>query len=643
MISFNNIVDTFQTFVDNHFFLKTFGYGSQEDVDQEKNTDFPLLHLVYTQGSYQDGIKNYSLDIYILDLPNDKEDKVSFQKEAISDSEKCAEDIINDITNGFNIFTWAAGTTVQSASITPLEEVTKNTLAGVLLSISINVPYTYDACELPLIPVTPSTPSDCLPATYVNGDSSFTIEIVSGATYTAPNITVTQADGSTSSIVPNVNFTCAFPVLQAINSNGDVLEDITSYPAGGEIDIADTPITNSDGSFNVDAPSGVEYTAPDINLTQVNGTAADAPSLQDIVCAWSAIRINSSGGITLATVSSFPAGAIYTLADQTVKIANSNGTAIEVGINYANDTDVLVSDSTLEDSAGTILTLPTVRQIIIPNTVVTSASVTGTLMTINVPSASTPSGICYQNTSPLFNVSYTTGDSQSAYEAGAYDRTPPTHPEFAAELNYLADQADIRVTPATGTSGTDLVSPTLLKYNNAFGNKLRFTDTEGNGSDATVGSNIWAHVDWNAHSFTGATDNYVIDHLTGYGYSVTYLLDGAKFNLSTANGQTWALWMAYIAGVTYLSYSDWIPLDLSDMRSAHGPKCMPQTVWADDFFNFERSDNRGSFLTGESRSSTLYYPIYDSGNNDMVVDTSKATSSGFQDVIVNVFIKRKHY
>ncbi len=75
MISFNNIVDTFQTFVDNHFFLKTFGYGSQEDVDQEKNTDFPLLHLVYTQGSYQDGLKNYSLDIYILDLPNDKEDK----------------------------------------------------------------------------------------------------------------------------------------------------------------------------------------------------------------------------------------------------------------------------------------------------------------------------------------------------------------------------------------------------------------------------------------------------------------------------------------------------------------------------------------------------------------------------------------
>ncbi len=206
--------------------------------------------------------------------------------------------------------------------------------------------------------------------------------------------------------------------MQAINSNGDVLEDITSYPSGGEIDIADTPITNSIGTFNADAPSGVTYTAPNINFTQVNGVTSAVPSLQDFACAWFAVAIKTSGGITLATLSVYPAGAIYTLADQTVKVVNSNGTVIEGLINYANDEFVSISDSTLEDSAGTILTLPTVRQIIIPNTVVTSASVTGTLMTINVPSASTPSGICYQNTSPLFNVSYTTGDSQSAYEGG---------------------------------------------------------------------------------------------------------------------------------------------------------------------------------------------------------------------------------
>jgi hypothetical protein len=643
MISFNNIVDTFQTFVDNHFFLKTFGYGSQEDVDQEKNTDFPLLHLVYTQGSYQDGLKNYALDIYILDLPNDKEDKVSFQKEAISDSEKCAEDIINDITNGFNIFTWASGTTVQSASITPLEEETKNTLAGVLLSISIDVPYVYNACDLPLIPVTPSAPSDCLPATYVNGDSSFTIEIVSGSTYTAPNITVTQADGTTSSVVPNINLTCTFPVLELVNTVGTSLEDITSYPTGGEIVVVDTPVTNSDASFTANAPSGATYTAPDIDVTQVNGTTASVPSLQDIVCAWNAIRINNLLGGTLATVSTFPTGGIYELADQTIKILNSGATVIELGINYANDTNLSIADTTLEDSVGTILTLPTVRQIIIPNTVVNSASVTGELMTIVVPTAVSPSGICYENPQPAFNLSYTTGDSWNKFEGGAYDRTPPSYPVSSAQLDYSATQADVRVTPAMGTSGTDSVAPTMLKDNNKHGNKYVYTDDIGNPSDASVGSNLWAHVDWNGHSFAGATAGIIENHLTDYSYTQSYLLDGAKFNLTPTDGQSWADWITYVNGLgTYLGLSGWMPLDGSDMTGPHGAKCMPAIVWADNFFNLERSDNRGSFLTGENSTATLYYSFYDSGNNDMMVDVSKATSSGFQDVIVNIFLKRKN-
>jgi hypothetical protein len=85
-----------------------------------------------------------------------------------------------------------------------------------------------------------------------------------------------------------------------------------------------------------------------------------------------------------------------------------------------------------------------------------------------------------------------------------------------------------------------------------------------------------------------------------------------------------------------------MPLDGSDMTGPHGAKCMPALVWADNFFNLERSDNRGSFLTGENSTATLYYSFYDSGNNDMMVDVSKATSTSFQDVIVNIFLKRKN-
>jgi hypothetical protein len=102
--------------------------------------------------------------------------------------------------------------------------------------------------------------------------------------------------------------------------------------------------------------------------------------------------------------------------------------------------------------------------------------------------------------------------------------------------------------------------------------------------------------------------------------------------------------MAYINGIgTYLGYTGWMIIDGSDINGAQGVKCQPAMVWADNFFNLERSDNRGSFLTGENASSTLYYNINDSGNDDMMLDISKTTSSGFSDVITNIFIKRKHY
>ena len=48
MITFNNIVERFEIFAQNHFFIKTFSFGSPDDADLSKFTDFPLMHLVYT-------------------------------------------------------------------------------------------------------------------------------------------------------------------------------------------------------------------------------------------------------------------------------------------------------------------------------------------------------------------------------------------------------------------------------------------------------------------------------------------------------------------------------------------------------------------------------------------------------------------
>ena len=127
MITFNNIVSKFEEFCEDHFFIKTFSYGSPSDVDLEKFEQYPLLHLVYTGGDYNSPkAKTYNLEVYILSLPPSKADKVEYQKENISNAEQVAEDILADIQNGGNIFQFGFHYDLVNASVTPLEETQSN-------------------------------------------------------------------------------------------------------------------------------------------------------------------------------------------------------------------------------------------------------------------------------------------------------------------------------------------------------------------------------------------------------------------------------------------------------------------------------------------------------------------------------------
>lgn len=497
---------------------------------------------------------------------------------------------------------------------------------------------------IPIVASAASPPGEGLPASYQNSNGSFTQTINSGTTFTAPNITLTQADGSTSSVVTNIDLACTFPTLQLQNSDDDVIGHVSSYPVGGDVDVIDTPITNSDASFSANAPSGATYTAPDITLTEVDGATTTAPSLKDLVCVWANIRVNNTVGTGLLNITSYPAGGIATLLDTLVAVKNSDGTTIEANVDYEHNDVIELSDAEVEDSAGTSFDRPICSSILLPDTTVNSVTVVGDLMTINTPTAATPSGICYQNTAPAFNESFVTGDSWENFTSGNYNRTPPTYPASFAMIKYNATQADVRGTPASGTSSTDNVAPTMLSENNAFGTKFRYTDDAGNPSDATVGSNIWAHVDWNNHSWTGATSYYVIDHLTGWGFTVKYEDDGGKVNLNTT-GNSWSEWITYIDG-THYSMTGWIPLDIGELNNAHGARVQPNQVWADEFFEFDSSVSgsaRGGFLTGESSDTNSFYHLYDSGNPDLSVDLTKNKSSGFQSRLTNCFMKRKHY
>jgi hypothetical protein len=116
---------------------------------------YPLMHVVYTGATYDDGTKTLDFEVYILDLPSHYDNKTERQKEVVSDAEQCAEDVLADIANGNNIFIDDENYNVTNAVVTPLAEEGSNVLAGVLLDLSIEIPYDRSACDAPIDGVLP--------------------------------------------------------------------------------------------------------------------------------------------------------------------------------------------------------------------------------------------------------------------------------------------------------------------------------------------------------------------------------------------------------------------------------------------------------------------------------------------------------
>lgn len=145
--SYNALIDRFKAFASGHFILKSFSHGQIDTADLEKFTEYPFMHVVPSNVTYAKGTKTFSFQIVLADLPRDKEDKVEFQREVLSDLQRIAEDLVAEITNHRVLF--GELITVQNVSLEPFLEEFHNTLTGWTVSLDLLVPYYWDACSIP--------------------------------------------------------------------------------------------------------------------------------------------------------------------------------------------------------------------------------------------------------------------------------------------------------------------------------------------------------------------------------------------------------------------------------------------------------------------------------------------------------------
>lgn len=258
MITLNTIVKRFEDFADNHFFIRSFSFGGPEDVDLEKFDQYPLLHLIYTGATYEDTTKTLDFEVYIFDLPSAYENKNERQKEVVSDAEQCAEDILADIANGHNIFIDSEDYEVANATVTPLQEANSNVLAGVLLELSITLPYDRSACDAPINGVQPEGGGfvyqrrGLLRVLTQNG----AVDVLSVNTIKVTNGTLTDEGNGVVSIdtgggggATNLDDLADVVITDPLDHDSLVYDEVTGDWINGAPKALDMPVYNGSGSI----------------------------------------------------------------------------------------------------------------------------------------------------------------------------------------------------------------------------------------------------------------------------------------------------------------------------------------------------------------------------------------------------------
>jgi len=145
--TYNVIVDRFRQFADGHFQLRRFTHGEISQADLEKEAEWPWMHVKPRAINYAPGTRAFSFEIFISDLPRDKEDKTGYQAESITDCSLIFQDLINEIHLG-QMFGDDVLLT-RPVNSEPFVEQYTHTLTGVTGIIELNMDYDWSACSIP--------------------------------------------------------------------------------------------------------------------------------------------------------------------------------------------------------------------------------------------------------------------------------------------------------------------------------------------------------------------------------------------------------------------------------------------------------------------------------------------------------------
>ncbi len=201
MYSLNQFVSLLNSLASAHQQIKTFGEGDVWEIGSSSAIQYPLLWAVPQPSSTAQKLLNMKFSLIFADiLDPDK----SNEQDVLSDTLQIALDILAQLNNPDYSDNFILD---PNATLTPFTEKFDDDVAGWKADINIKINFLSDRCAVPstLLPAV-ETPQ-CAPVIVKNSDGSYSISFDSGATAIIPDSSITDSDGTVSSLPATQPFT----------------------------------------------------------------------------------------------------------------------------------------------------------------------------------------------------------------------------------------------------------------------------------------------------------------------------------------------------------------------------------------------------------------------------------------------------
>jgi len=166
--TYNNVINTLKNIGDQHHQITTVTTGDIFDIDLEKNTKFPLMHINPVNVTTGQSQLNYNFQIFVMDLVSEKADwteanfqsanKLSNEQEVLSECLQISVDIISMLRHslhqsaqGVNDVNEAIYFTEGDYTLEPFTERFDNELTGWVFTIAVTTINNFDACTMPVV------------------------------------------------------------------------------------------------------------------------------------------------------------------------------------------------------------------------------------------------------------------------------------------------------------------------------------------------------------------------------------------------------------------------------------------------------------------------------------------------------------